>query len=95
MAVIKPILDKIVVQVQKSEKSTQGGIILAGSSKEQPVTASVIARGPGGLIDGREVKMYINPGDDVLIPKNAGTEFTMNGQEYIIIPQSEVLAIVS
>ena len=95
MAVVKPVLDKIVVQVQKSEKSTEGGIILAGNAKEQPVTAHVIARGPGGLIDGREVKMYINPGDDILIPKHAGTEFTMNGQEYIIIPQSEVLAIVS
>ncbi len=95
MAVVRPILDKIVVQVQKSEKSMSGGIILAGGAKEQPLTAHVLARGPGGLIDGREVKMYINEGDDVLIPAHSGTKFTMDGQEYIIIPQSEVLAIVS
>lgn len=95
MAVVRPILDKIVVQVKKSDRATGTGIILAGSSKEQPLTALVIARGPGGLIDGREVKMYINEGDHVLIPKNSGTPFTLNGIEYIIISQSEVLAIVS
>lgn len=95
MATIKPILDKVVVKVQKTGKATQGGIILAGSSKEQPLTADVIARGPGGMIDGREVKMYVNQGDQVLIPKNAGTEFTLNGTEYIIISQSEILAIIA
>ena len=71
MATIKPILDKVVVKVEKTEKSTGGGIILAGSSKEQPLTAKVIARGPGGMIDGKEVKMYINEGDVVLVPKHA------------------------
>ncbi len=95
MAVIQPILDKVIVKAQKNERATGMGIILAGNSKEQPVTASVIARGPGGMIDGREVKMYVNEGDTVLIPKNAGTEFTMNGVEYVIIRQEEILAIVS
>lgn len=95
MATIKPILDKVVVKVEKTEKSTGGGIILAGSSKEQPLTAKVIARGPGGMIDGKEVKMYINEGDVVLIPKHAGTPFTLGGTEYIIISQSEILAMIA
>lgn len=95
MATIKPILDKVVVKVQKAQRPTQGGIILAGSSKEQPLTANVIARGPGGMIDGKEVKMYVNPGDNVLIPKHAGTEFTLNSEEYIIVSQSQILAIIA
>lgn len=93
MTSIKPILDKVVVKVEKAGRATGGGIILAGS-KDQPLTANVIARGPGGMIDGREVKMYINEGDRVLIPKNAGTPFTMDGVEYIILAQSEVLAMI-
>ncbi len=93
MTSIKPILDKVVVKVEKAGRSTGGGIILAGS-KDQPLTANVIARGPGGMIDGREVKMYINEGDRVLIPKHAGTPFTMDGVEYIILAQSEVLAMI-
>lgn len=95
MATIRPILDKVVVKVQKAGNAMQGGIILAGSSKEKPLTADVIARGPGGMIDGREVKMYINPGDKVLIPRNAGTEFNLEGSDYIIISQSEILAIIA
>ena len=96
MATIKPILDKVVVKVQKAQKSMQGGILLAGSSKkEQPLTATVIARGPGGMIDGKEIKMYVNEGDSVLIPKHAGTEFTLSGVEYIIISQSQILAIIA
>ena len=91
MATINPILDKVVVKVQKAQKSMKGGILLASSSsKEQPITAKVIARGPGGMIDGKEVKMYVNPGDDVLIPKHAGTEFTLEGNDYVIISQSEI-----
>lgn len=93
MTSIKPVLDKVVVKVEKTNRLTGGGIILAGS-KDQPLTASVIARGPGGMIDGREVKMYINEGDRVLIPKHAGTSFTMDGVEYIILAQSEVLAMI-
>lgn len=95
MAIIQPILDKVIVKAQKNERATGMGIILAGNSKEQPITAKVIARGPGGMIDSREVKMFVNEGDTVLIPKHAGTEFTMNGTEYIILRQEEILAIVS
>lgn len=96
MATINPILDKVVVKVQKAQSAAQGGIILASSSsKEQPLTASVIARGPGGMIDGKEVKMYVNPGDNVLIPKHGGTPFNFNGKEYIIIRQADILAIIA
>lgn len=92
---VKPILDKVVVKVKKNSQTTGGGIILAGGTKEQPLTAEVIARGPGGMIDGREVKMYLNPGDTVLMPKHAGTPFTYEGKEYIILRQEEILAIIS
>lgn len=92
---IKPILDKVVVKAKKNNQTTGGGIILAGGTKEQPVISEVIARGPGGMIDGREVKMYVNQGDTVLIPKHAGTPFTYEGKEYIILRQEEILAIIS
>lgn len=96
MATINPILDKVVVKVQKAQSAAQGGIILAGSSsKEQPLTASVIARGPGGMIDGKEVKMYVNEGDKVLIPRHSGTPFSYKGEDYIIIRQQDILAIIA
>ena len=95
MQSIKPILDKVVVEVEVEKKDrSAGGIILAGNSKEQALTAVVVARGPGGMIDGREGRMYLNQGDTVLIPKNCGTSFTLNGKEYIVLSQSEVLAII-
>ena len=92
MATIKPILDKVVVKIQKQK--TLGGLILAGSQKDQPITATVIARGPGGMINGKEVKMYVNEGDTVLIPKHVGTEVNLNGEEYIIVAQEDILAMV-
>lgn len=96
MATINPILDKVVVKVQKAQSSSRGGIILAGnSSKEQPLAATVIARGPGGMIDGKEVKMYVNKGDNVLIPKHGGIPFNFDGNEYIIIRQADILAIIA
>ena len=92
MANIKPILDKVVVKIQKQK--TLGGLILAGSQKDQPITATVIARGPGGMINGKEVKMYVNEGDTVLVPKHVGTEVNLNGEEYIIVAQEDILAMV-
>lgn len=96
MATINPILDKVVVKVQKTQSAARGGIILAGnSSKEQPLVATVVARGPGGMIDGKKVEMYLNPGDNVLIPKHGGIQFNYNGEEYIIIRQQDILAIIA
>lgn len=95
MSAVRPILDKVVVKPEKSGRSSGAGIILAGNAKEQPITGRVIARGPGGMIDGREVRMYVNEGDVVLIPVNMGTKFTLGGEEYIIIRQEDILAIIS
>ena len=93
---IKPILDKVVVRVQKNEAATRGGILLAkSSSKDEPIRAEVVARGDGGMTDdGRKLKMYLEPGDIVLIPRDAGTRFTMDGQDYVIISQKDVLATI-
>ena len=92
---IKPLGDRVVIKMLESEETTKGGIILAGSSKEQPLTAKVIARGNGEYVNGQKIEMCVNSGDMVLIPKNSGTPFTLEGVEYIIIPQSEILAIIS
>lgn len=94
MTTIKPLLDKVVVKPEKNSKATRGGIIIAGNSKDQPIMAKVIARGPGGMIDGKEVKMYVNPGDTILYNKFSGTEITFNGEEYTILRQSDILAFV-
>ena len=94
MTTIKPLLDKVVVKPEKNSNATRGGIILAGKSKDQPILAKVVARGPGGMIDGKEVKMYVNIGDTVLYNKFSGSEITFNGQEYTIIRQSDILAFV-
>lgn len=89
---IKPILDRVLLKVDEQTSSTKSGIILAGKSQEQPVIANVIARGPGGIINGKEVKMYIHPGDKVIINKYSGSEVHIDGQDYIIVQQSDILA---
>ena len=78
----------------EAEESTKSGIILAGSAKEKPQIAEIVAVGPGGVVDGNEVKMYVNKGDKVLISKYAGTEVKVDGVEYTILRQSDILAIV-
>lgn len=94
MATIKPLLDKVVATVEKQSESTRGGLILAGKAKEQPIIAKVVSRGPGGMVDGKEVKMYINPGDKILVNKYSGTEITVDGEDYIILRQSDILAFI-
>lgn len=91
---IKPLADRVVIKMKEAEETTKGGIILASSAKEKPEIAEVIAVGPGGIIDGKEVKMELKVGDLVLIAKYAGTEVKMDGEEYTIVRQSDVLAIV-
>lgn len=94
MSKIKPILDRIIVKVDKSGESNRSGIILAGKSKDQPVIATVLEAGKGGMIDGREIKMYINRGDKVVINKYSGTEINIDGEELIVLSQSDVLGIL-
>lgn len=91
---IKPLADRVVIKMVEAEESTKSGIILAGSAKEKPQIAEIVAVGPGGIVDGNEVKMYVNKGDKVLISKYAGTEVKVDGVEYTILRQSDILAIV-
>ena len=91
---IKPLFDRIVIKMTEAEETTKSGIILASSAKEKPEIAEVVAVGPGGIIDGNEVKMILKVGDKVLISKYAGTEVKVDGEEYSILRQSDVLAVV-
>lgn len=91
---IKPLADRVVIKMLESEESTKSGILLAGSAKEKPQMAEIIAVGPGGVVDGKEVKMELAVGDKVIMSKYAGTEVKFDGQEYIILRQSDILAKV-
>lgn len=91
---IKPLFDKVVVEGLKAEEKTKSGLYLTAASQEKPATCVVVAVGPGGLIDGKEVKMIVKPGDRVLYGKYAGSQFKIDGEEVTIIKQSDILAIV-
>lgn len=91
---IKPLADRVVIKMEEAEETTKSGIILAGSAQEKPQIAEIVAVGPGGTVDGHEVKMELKVGDKVLIAKYAGTEVKIDEQEYTILRQSDVLAIV-
>lgn len=91
---IKPLADRVVTKLVKAEETTKGGIILTAAAKEQPQIAEVVAVGPGGMVDGNEVKMYVKVGDKVIVSKYAGNEVKVDGVEYSIIRQSDILAIV-
>ena len=91
---IKPLSDRVLIKMEEAEETTKSGILLAGSAKEKPQIASVIAVGPGGMVDGKEVTMYVKVGDKVITSKYSGTEVKIDGQEYTIVRQSDILAIV-
>lgn len=91
---IKPLADRVVVKRVAAEETTKGGIILTSAAKEQPQIAEVVAVGPGGIVEGNEVKMYLKVGDKVIISKYSGNEVKLDGEEYSILRQSDVLAIV-
>ena len=91
---IKPLADRVVIKMVEAEETTKSGIILAGNAKEKPQIAEVISVGPGGMVDGKEVKMYLKEGQKVLMSQYAGTNVKIDGQEYIILHQSDILAIV-
>lgn len=91
---LKPLLDRVVIKSVAAEETTKSGIILTGSAKEKPQMSEVIAVGPGGMVDGKEVTMYVKPGDKVIYSKYAGTEVKLDGEEYTIVRQSDILAIV-
>lgn len=91
---LKPLLDRVVLKSTEAEETTKSGIILAGSAKEKPQVAEVIAVGPGGNVDGKDVQMYVKVGDKVLTSKYSGTEVKLDGTEYTIVRQSDILAVV-
>ncbi len=91
---IKPLGDRVVIKMLESEETTKGGIILAGTAKEKPQMAEVLAIGPGVAEDGKIVPMEVKVGDKVLMSKYAGTEVKIDGNEYIILSQKDILAIV-
>ena len=86
---LKPLADRVVLKMTKAEETTKSGIILSEGSKEKPQ----IAEGPGGNVDGKEIKMYVKTGDKVVITKYAGTEIKYEGEDYIIVKQNDILAI--
>lgn len=91
---VKPLGDRVVIKNVESEETTKSGIVLTNASKEKPQMAEVIAVGPGGLVDGKEVVMNVKPGQKVIYSKYAGTEVKLDGNEIIIVRQSDILAIV-
>ncbi len=89
-----PLADRVVLKQSTPEEKTKSGIILASTSQEKPQQAEVIAVGPGGVVDGKEVVMNVKPGDMVIFSKYAGNEVKLDDEEYIIVKQSDILAIV-
>lgn len=91
---IKPLADRVVIKTVEAEETTKSGIILAGSAKEKPQVAVVLAVGPGGMVDGKEVVMNVKVGDKVITSKYAGTQVKLDGDEVTIVRQNDILAIV-
>ena len=91
---IKPLADRVVIKMVEAEETTKGGIILTSAAKEKPQVATVVAVGPGGLVDGKEVEMIVKVGDKVLTSKYSGTEVKVDGEECTTVRQSDILAIV-
>ena len=91
---IKPLFDKVVIKAIEQDEKTASGIVLPGAAKEKPQLARVLAVGPGGMVDGKEVKMHVKVGDTVLYSKYAGSEFKIDGEEVVIVRQADILAIV-
>lgn len=90
-----PLGDKVVLRQLEAEETTKSGIVLPGQAQEKPQQAEVIAVGPGGIVDGKEVTMQVKEGDKVIYSKYAGTEVKLDGEEYIIVRQNDIVAIVT
>lgn len=91
---LKPLLDRVVIKMLESEETTKSGIILSGSAQEKPQFAEIVEVGPGGIVDGKEIKMLVKKGDKVVVNKYAGTEIKYEGEDLIIVKQNDILAIV-
>ncbi|HAG70495.1 MAG TPA: co-chaperone GroES [Lachnospiraceae bacterium] len=91
---LKPLGDRVVLKQLEAEETTKSGIVLPGNSKEKPQQAEIIAVGPGTVVDGKEVKMEVSVGQKVIYSKYAGTDVKLEDEEYIIVKQSDILAVV-
>lgn len=91
---LKPLADRVVIKRLEAEETTKGGIILTAAAKEKPDMSIVVAVGPGGLVDGKEVKMILKPGDKVITSKYMGTDVKVDGEELTIVKQSDIVAVV-
>ena len=89
-----PLGDRVVLKQLVAEETTKSGIVLPGQNKEKPQQAEVVAVGPGGMVDGKEVKMEVSVGNQVIYSKYAGTDVELDGEEYIIVKQNDILAVV-
>ena len=91
---LKPLCDRVVVKMVEAEETTASGIILTASAQEKPQVAEIIEVGPGGVVDGKEIKMEVQKGQKVITSKYSGTEVKLDGEKYIIVRQSDILAVV-
>jgi len=91
---LNPLCDRVVLRQLEAEETTKSGIVLPGAAQEKPQQAEVVAVGPGGVVDGKEIKMEVKPGDKVIYSKYAGTEVKLEDEEFIIVKQNDILAIV-
>lgn len=91
---IRPLVDRVVIKSVEAEETTKSGIILTAAAQEKPSIAEIVAVGPGGIVDGKEVKMFVKVGEKVLISKYSGTEVKIDGVEYSIVRQDDILAVV-
>ena len=91
---LKPLADRVTIKMVEAEETTKSGIILTGAAKEKPEVAEVIAVGPGGMVDGKEVVMTVKVGDKVITSKYSGTQVKVDGEEYTIVRQGDILAVV-
>lgn len=91
---IKPLADRVLVKMVEAEETTKSGIILSAGSKEKPQIAEIVAVGPGGMVDGEKIEMNVKVGQKVITSKYSGTEVKYEGEEYIIVRQNDILAVV-
>ncbi|MCI9402325.1 MAG: co-chaperone GroES [Oscillospiraceae bacterium] len=91
---LKPLGDRVIIKMLEAEEKTKSGLILTGSAKEKPEIAEIIEVGPGGQVDGKEVKMTVKKGQKVITSKYSGTEVKVDGEEYTIVRQGDILAVV-
>ena len=89
-----PLFDKVVLQQVLAEETTKAGIVLPGQAKEKPQQAEVIAVGPGGIVDGKEITMQVKEGDQVIYSKYSGTEVELDGEKYVVVKQNDILAVI-